>query len=172
MRYLWSLLTKTIEYKINTLLSPEALKIKKIKKFRKFVRYIEKRSKYYRRIIQENKIDINRCVPEDFPVLTKDDVIENFDEILTVSDINKNIVEQFLNRSKNPAELLNGKYHIIHTSGSSGKIGYYVFHRNDFATSAALSIRIAPAKFRKKMAFVALTDGHYASSTIVFSSHN
>src|SRR5262245_35756611 len=104
----------------------------KLAKFRRLVRHARERSPYYARIVDERGIDVDKCVPADFPVLTKSILMKNFDEICTVRGITKAGIAEFLTRSKDPAERFLGKYRVIHTSGSSGEVGYFVYSPEDW----------------------------------------
>src|SRR5271169_1727900 len=64
-------------------LSREQLEAEQAEKFRKLVALAYERSPFYRSIIDEQSLDLNRCRPTDFPVLTKQIVAENFDRMLT-----------------------------------------------------------------------------------------
>ena len=51
-----------------------------LKKFRALARLAEARSPYYARIIRERGIQLDSCVPGDFPVLTKSLLMANFND--------------------------------------------------------------------------------------------
>ena len=65
----------------------------------------------------------------------------NFDEIVTRREITKRSIAEFLSRSHDPTELFLGKYRVIHTSGSSGEVGYFVYSPEDWARGDALGRR-------------------------------
>src|SRR5262245_3879316 len=88
----------------------------KLAKFRRLVRHANERSPYYRRIIAERNIDIARCTPSDFPVLTKSLLMQYFDEISTAPGVTKKAIADFLTRSHDPRELFLNEYRVIHTS--------------------------------------------------------
>jgi len=149
------------------------LEANQLAKFRRLVRHANDRSPYYRKIIAERGIDIARCEPRDFPVLTKSLLMRHFDEIVTVPGITKQTIAEFLTRSKDPTERLFGKYRVIHTSGSSGEVGYFVYSPQDWARGTAMRPRgRGPQRKRKgkfRIAYFAATDGHYAGVTLVGS---
>jgi phenylacetate-CoA ligase len=139
-------------------------------KFRSLVRHVNARSPYYRRIIAERGIDVARCVPGDFPVLTKSLLMQHFDEIVTVRGITKQSIAEFLTRSKDPSERFRGAYRVIHTSGSSGEVGYFVYSPQDWARGAMGPRGQRPQRKRKgkfRIAYFAATDGHYAGVTLL-----
>jgi phenylacetate-coenzyme A ligase PaaK-like adenylate-forming protein len=175
-RVLAGLLTafrKAREVRRAATLTRAELEASQLVKFRRLVAHANARSPYYRKIIAERGIDIARCVPTDFPVLTKSLLMQHFDEIVTVPGISKRTIAEFLTRSKDPAELLEGKYRVIHTSGSSGEVGYFVYSPQDWARGTAIRPRgPRPQRKRKgkfRIAYFAATDGHYAGVTLVGS---
>src|SRR5688572_15620928 len=146
----------------------------KLNKFRRLAKHVAARSPYYARLIRDRGIDVHTCHPSEFPVLTKSILMERFDEIVTVSDVTKRGVAGFLSRSKDPRELFLGKYRVIHTSGSSGEVGYFVFSAQDWKRGRRTGRRPGqprqprhrgPAR-RIKHGFYGATDGHYAGATM------
>ena len=65
-------------------------------------------------------------MPEQFPVLTKTILMANFDQIVTDRRVSKSAIESFLTNSSDPNDRFLGEYQVIHTSGSSGEVGYFV----------------------------------------------
>ncbi len=114
------------------------LEAAKLAKFRRLVRYAQQRSPYYRRIIAERGIDVATCTPGDFPVLTKSLLMQHFDEIVTAPGVTKSAIADFLTRSHDPTELFLDRYRVIHTSGSSGEVGYFVYSKADWANGTAM----------------------------------
>lgn len=154
------------------------LEAEKLVRFRKLVRHAQNRAPYYRRIIEERGIDVEKCTPTDFPVLTKSLLMQNFDQIATARGVTKAAIAEFLTRSHDPVERFLGRYRVIHTSGSSGEVGYFVYSGRDWARGAAMGrqggrpARKANAKGRFRLAYYGAVDGHYAGVTIVGSFRN
>jgi phenylacetate-coenzyme A ligase PaaK-like adenylate-forming protein len=149
------------------------LEANKLAKFRRLVQHVNERSPYYRKMIAERGIDAARCEPKDFPVLTKSLLMRHFDEIVTVPGITKHAIAEFLTRSKDPTERFLGTYRVIHTSGSSGEVGYFVYSPRDWARGMAMRPRgRGPQRKRKgkfRISYFAATDGHYAGVTLIGS---
>lgn len=149
------------------------LEANQLAKFRRLVRHVERRSPYYRRVIVERNIDVARCEPKDFPLLTKSQLMQHFDEIVTVPGITREAIARFLTQSKDPGERFLGKYRVIHTSGSSGEVGYFVYSPQDWARGVAFRPRgRGPRRKRKgkvRLAYFAATEGHFAGVTLVDS---
>lgn len=160
---LFPTLKKMIEVKRNEKLNRTDFERKRQTKFTKLVRYINKQCPFYAQIIRDNNIDIDTCRPEDFPVITKSDVMDNFDRIVTCSDIDKAGISEFLSTSQDYAQLYRNKYHVLHTSGSSGEIGYFVFSEEDWTRGCTQLFRAHDVSLRKlKFAFFGVTTGHFA----------
>lgn len=147
----------------NERLTRSELLIVKLKNFRDLVRYAQKNSSFYAEIIRSHSIDVNNCVPEDFPVINKRIVMENFDAIVTDQNITKKGVEDFLVNSQNPEDRFLNKFAVVHTSGSSGEVGYYVFSKSDWMRGLASHFRAYKPQFREnRIAFFGATEGHFA----------
>jgi phenylacetate-coenzyme A ligase PaaK-like adenylate-forming protein len=141
-------------------------------KFRRLVRLVNERSPYYRSIIQERSLDIRRCVPSDFPILTKQTVAEQFDRILTDRRLSRARIEAFLENSRDPAELLDGRFHVLHSSGTSGTIGLSVYSHRDWIKAATQMIRAIPFGLRMRVAYVAAARGHFAGASLLATGNH
>ena len=149
----------------NGRLTREAFEQRQLKRFRNFAAYAMAHSPYYGRIMRKEGIDPSSCTPQQFPVLTKGDVLQNFDEIVTEREISIRGIEAFLARSHDPMERYLGRYTVLHTSGTSGQVGYFVFDPKAWARACAQIANTPSIGFiprRKRLAFVGPTDGHYA----------
>ncbi len=158
---------KNLELWSNARLTPQEFSRRRLGRFRRFVRFIHRRSPYYSRIIRERGIDISTCVPESFPVLTKRMLMEHFDDIVTTPAVTKKGIADFLSRSGDPLELYKGDFVVLHTSGSSGEIGYFVYSRSDWSRGYAQFSRLHPFSFRRRTAaYFGATQGHFAGVTL------
>jgi phenylacetate-coenzyme A ligase PaaK-like adenylate-forming protein len=166
------------QHRRNAEMTREELEASKLVKFRELVRYASERSPWYAEVIREHGIDVERCVPTDFPPLTKAELRRDFDSIVTDRRITKAGIAEFLTRSKDPNDLFLGEYRVIHTSGSSGEVGYFVFSKLDWTrgTAGALGhigerIRRIPRRRRRKrgrqrVAFYGAVGGHFGGVTM------
>ncbi len=174
-RLITSLIRKSRELRKNASMTRAELEAFKLQKFRSLVQYIEPRSSLYAGIIRERNIDPAACVPADFPVLTKEVFVDNFDAIVTDRRITKRVVKDFLSRSTDPNNLLFDEYHVLHTSGSSGQIGYFVFSERDWAAGIAQQARAAQSRQRSmrhgfgklRLAYFGAIGGHFGGVSIV-----
>jgi phenylacetate-CoA ligase len=149
-------------------------------KFRALARHAHAHAPYYANIVRERAIDLNTCTPADFPVLTKSLLMANFDGIVTDPRISKQVVADFLSRSTDPKELLHDKFTVVHTSGTSGEVGYFLYAPADHARLRAAAMRnrevyrglfprtrLRPRRIR--VAFYGATGGHFAGVTSIAS---
>jgi phenylacetate-CoA ligase len=150
----------------------------KAQKFRALVRHANAHAPYYAAIIRERSIAVERCTPADFPVLTKSMLMANFDAIVTDRRVSKHKVGEFLSRSLDPKELL-FDLTVMHTSGTSGEVGYFLYAPCDHARLRAAAFRnrklfrrAFPLRWRMRrarIAFYGATGGHFAGVTGVTS---
>lgn len=168
---LYTFFRTRLEHIRNARLSRAELEALQLLKFRRLVAYAERNSLYYRKLIASHGICIKTCVPSDFPILTKTELLTHFDSISTVPMVNRKSVAEFIETSQNAQELFQGKYTVLHTSGSSGEVGYLVYSFEDLARSMAHVLRFNPFSFKKqRMAFFGATGGHFTGESMVASS--
>jgi phenylacetate-CoA ligase len=160
LRALW-------QYSRSTQVTRAQLEAKQRRKFRKLVGFVRARSPYYRSVIDEHGIDPDSCSPADFPPLTKNEVIEHFDRIVTDPRITRDRIKEFLSRSVDPLELFEGEFHVLHTSGTSGTMAYFVFSPDAWIKGSSQIVRMAPLRLRQRIAFVAATRGHFAGVSLM-----
>jgi phenylacetate-coenzyme A ligase PaaK-like adenylate-forming protein len=157
-----------------------ALDAVKEQKFRALVRHADAHAPYYANIIRERGLDVHTCTAADFPVLTKSILMANFDDIVTDRRITKQVVADFLTRSSDPKDLLFNEFTVVHTSGTSGEVGYFLYAPADLARMSAAMMRSRNAfrgvfpglrlRLRRiRIAFYGATGGHFAGVTGVTS---
>ncbi|MFW5986231.1 MAG: phenylacetate--CoA ligase family protein [Halanaerobiales bacterium] len=147
------------------------------RKFRRLLHYAFTNSKFYREYYSGYGIkaeDLSSIPIAELPIIDKETMMENFDDLLTVSDINRSRVETFLENSPAPETVMDDRYHVIHTSGSSGVIGYFIYGPREWDFIKAISLRIFPGfgLEKKRYAFVGAADGHYAGISLFLSPLN
>jgi phenylacetate-CoA ligase len=156
------------------------LEAAKARKFRKLARHAQALSPYYANIVRERSIDLETCTPADFPLLTKSLLMANFDDIVTERRASKQVIADFLSRSKDPKEKLFDRLSVMHTSGTSGEVGYFLYGSADYGRLRAANMRnrkVFRAVFPKfgfrlrrlRIAFYGATGGHFAGATGVAS---
>ncbi|POZ89427.1 MULTISPECIES: phenylacetate--CoA ligase family protein [Petrotoga] len=147
------------------------------KKFRKILKYAYRKIPFYKDFYASYGIKENMLqeIPiYELPTINKNIMIDNFDKFFKDNQITKNKVEDFLKNNPNPTSLLYDKYHVIHSSGSTGTVGYYLYSEKEWDFIKAISTRMF-SNFtlkRKKYAFIGAVDGHYAAISLFLSPLN
>ena len=137
-------------------LTPSQIQNLQQSRFRKSLQYTLEKSRFYRRYYREHGItghDIDQVEPEDLPVVDKRIVMENYDELVCAPALRRDEIERFIRESPDPNSRYKGVYRVIHTSGSSGTAGLFVYGPRDWAVAKALGYRAIREKvnpFRKK----------------------
>jgi phenylacetate-coenzyme A ligase PaaK-like adenylate-forming protein len=165
------------EARRNQTLTRAQLEEAKLGRFRELVLHAQRHSPYYAQLIEERGIRVSACTPADFPVLTKTLLMANFDRIATDRRVTKQAIADFLTRSKDPTELYLGEFRVLHTSGTSGEMGYFVYSPDDWArgmTPGAMRRRSGSQRRggfgRIRIGFFGATGGHYAGVSMMMSS--
>lgn len=166
-----------IEVKKTEALEHQQIQDLQLTRFRKLLRHVLQNSRFYRRYYHEYGIsesDINKLTPQDLPVIDKQTVMENYDDVVCDPALKKEALERFIIESPDPATKYKRVYRVLHTSGSSGTVGLFVYGPRDWAIYQALGGRTAQCKInplkRRKLALIGLTDGHYAVVTGVLEA--
>jgi phenylacetate-coenzyme A ligase PaaK-like adenylate-forming protein len=145
-------------------------------KFRALLRHAHAHSPYYANIMRERGLDVETCGSGDFPLLSKSLLMANFDDIVTDRRVTKQAIADFLSRSSDPKERLFNELTVMHTSGTSGEVGYFVYSPADFGRVRSASRRnrelfrgLLPGFGRRlrrlRLAFYGATGGHFAGVT-------
>ena len=169
-----SLLHAVVVAKKAESLNPQEIQDLQQVRFKKLLRHVLQKSRFYRRHYQEHGIterDVDGIKPEDLPVIDKQIMMENYDDLICDPALKKSDLEQFINESPDPGIKYKDNYAVIHTSGSSGTIGLFVYGPQDWVVVKAIGLRVAAVGFnplaRTRLAFIGAADGHYASVTSV-----
>lgn len=157
-----------------------------IKKFQqhelhKLLCYTWEHSDYYRKqfqaagITQETltKIPLSR-----YPAMDKQQLLEHFDEIITVHDVTQEDIRRFDAEQAVSRAPFHDKYHVIHSSGSTGKPGYFLYDAAAWRKMLLGIIRGAlwdmsmPLILKlllkgPRIAYIAATDGRYGGAMAV-----
>jgi phenylacetate-CoA ligase len=142
------------------------------KKFRNILCFSYKNSVFYKNLYKSQGISLSelKTIPiEKLPIVDKEVIMDNFEDVVTKKEITKENIMNFLDKNKDPRELYLNKYHVIHTSGSSGKIGVFIYSKKDWDYVFPYITRVFDFSFKKnKSVFFGAIDGHYLG--VSFSS--
>ena len=101
---------------------------------------VVERSPWYRERLQG--VDIDALSDTDIaklPVMTKTDLMDNFDAIVTDGRLNRRLCEDHLDRS--PGDHLLGEFQVVASGGSSGQRGVYVYGWDAWTICYASNVR-------------------------------
>ncbi len=99
------------------------------RKLRKLLFYAWEHSDYYRRTFTDAGITEERLsvLPlSAFPVINKKILLEHFDELVTVTDVKQEELRRF-DAEEGMERKTFRNYHVVHSSGSTGKPGYFIY---------------------------------------------
>lgn len=180
MKYL-NLLWDLYSLKRNTFKTKKLMKELQDKKLRRLLEYAYDHSAYYRRAFEKAGITRNR-IPElplsAFPTINKAQLIEHFDELITVTDLKQEDLRRFDEQETIEQKIFRDKYHVVHSSGSTGKPSYFVYDDDAWNQMLVAVIRAALwnmtmpqilGMFIKglRVLYIAATDGRYGGAMAV-----
>lgn len=166
-----TLIRSFFELKIHERYSRQKILALQHKKFRKILKFAYKNSKFYHDLYVSNGIDekdLDTIELEKIPVVDKNNIMQHFNDVLTVDDLKIKELLEFIDESKNPNDLFKNRYHVIHTSGSSGKLGIFVYTKKEWDTFYPYITKLFNFKFNKnKAAFIGATGGHFTGNSFI-----
>lgn len=180
MNYL-NLLWNLYQLKRNTVMSRAQIKALQEKKLRNVLMFSYDNSTYYHRVFEEMGITREQIpvLPlSAFPVMDKQLLMEQFDELVTVSDLKQDELRRFDAQESTDQKTYKGKYHVVHSSGSTGTPGYFVYDEKAWSRMLVGIIRAAlwdmtmPEILKllwrgPRIVYIAATDGRYGGAMAV-----
>ena len=177
----WKVLLELYKMKKQSFMGKKELSAFQEHKLRKLLHLAWEKSDYYRYIyekagIKEKQLD---TLPlSAFPAIEKKELLEHFDELVTVNDLKQNEIREYDENEQVNRLPYKTKYHIIHSSGSTGKPGYFVYGEKAWNIMLLGIIRAAlwdmsmPQILKllwkhPRIAYIAATDGRYAGAMAV-----
>ena len=147
----------------------------------KLLRYTWEHSDYYREQFQAAGItqEILAKTPlSQLPAMDKQQLLEHFDEIITVHDVTQEDIRRFDAEQAVSRAPFHDNYHVIHSSGSTGKPGYFLYDESAWRKMLLGIIRGAlwdmsmPQILKlllkgPRIAYIAATDGRYGGAMAV-----
>lgn len=115
--------------KQNTKKSVGQMKQLQNRKLRKLLRFAWEHSQYYRNAFENAGIGLEQLSTLPlyaFPTIDKKVLLEHFDELVTVPDLTQDEIRKFDTEGNREKKTFRG-CHIVHSSGSTGKPGYFVY---------------------------------------------
>lgn len=177
IKLLWELAAlKKNEVKTRTQIQDQAQR-----KLRGLLSFAYDRSPYYKHVFEQmglNAETVKTAPLSAFPTLDKHTLLKRFDELITVPGVKQESLRRFDADDSQHGKLFQEKYHIVHSSGSTGKPGYFLYDDTAWNTMLLGIIRGALwgmsmgeiLKFLAqgpRIAYIASTDGRYGGAMAV-----
>lgn len=174
-------LQELFQLKTNIDLTQSQMQELQNRKLRKLLHYAWAHSKFYRKIFEESGIteeQLDDLPLSAFPTIDKSILMEHFDDLITVSDLNQEKLRRFDVQERFDRKPYLGKYHVVHSSGSTGKPGYFVYDEAAWKQMLLGIIRGALWNMsmpqilrllfgRPRILYIAATDGRYGGAMAV-----
>jgi phenylacetate-CoA ligase len=169
-----NVLLKMLALKKTERLSLQQLQNLQTKRFKKLLRHVLQYSRFYQWYYKQHDINtdnIENISVTDLPPISKEMMMDNYDDFVCDRFLKRKNIDEFLSRSAKPREKYNNIYTVIHTSGSCGTLSLFVYSPEDWAVIKALAVArvIKPIPYfyrRIKLSFIGATDGHYAGVSL------
>lgn len=167
--------------KKNMKLSREEVLQMQQEKLHNLIEHALKNSKFYREYYEKHGINLENYKEisfEKYPTITKDMIMENFDDILCTGDVCKRDLEKFIGDKKNLGKKYKGKYTVATSSGSTGQPAIFVYDEKAWRTIKSFILgRVDPGHKlnilkKERVAFLILTGGPYAAYTLALEAQN
>ena len=100
---------------------------------RELLEYVWEHSQFYHQLYSQaglSQSDLPTVPLSDLPVVTKEQLMANFDNAITVPGLKKKEIEEWLRTHRTPDARYLNKYVVLHTSGSSGTVGLFVYDQS------------------------------------------
>lgn len=151
------------------------------KKLYALLTYAYEHSDYYRKRFEAASItaeNLKNTPLSAFPTMDKATFLKNFDDLITVKDVTLEDIRRFDAEEAFDRRTYNEKYHVVHSSGSTGKPGYFIYDASAWNSMLLGILRGALWKMSMpqifglltsgpRIAYIAATDGRYAGAMAV-----
>jgi phenylacetate-coenzyme A ligase PaaK-like adenylate-forming protein len=140
------------------------------RRWRALVDYAATHSPFYRERWRGAALD--RVRPEDLPVVTKRELMASFDDWLTERDVDLAAVTRFLADRSRIGTLLDGKYAVWKSSGSTGEPGVFLQDRDALAVyDSLLAVELQSVDVASQYAWGLLAQGGRAALVAATGDH-
>ena len=123
-------------YKCNNL-SQEEIKKLQYKRLKELVNYSKKHSPYFKDIYAKIGDDFNL---EELPTTNKIEMMKNFDSWITDNNVNMKKIKEFTSNIDNVGRMIDGKYLIFKTSGSTGNPAIVLYDKQNIDIASAVAV--------------------------------
>ena len=165
----------------NSRLTPAQMKELQNRKLQTLLHFAWEHSAFYRRTLEKAGItedQLDTLPLSDFPTIDKAVLMEHFDELITVPDLCQEDLRKFDAQTETDRKPYQGEYHVVHSSGSTGKPCYFLYDEAAWDTMLLGIIRGALWNMtmpqilkllagRPRILYIAATDGRYGGAMAV-----
>lgn len=151
------------------------------RKLRSVLTYAYEHSAFYKKAFEAAGLTaetVKTAPLSAFPTLDKATLLERFDDLITVRDVTQEELRRFDGSQAADRKPYKGKYHVVHSSGSTGTPGYFLYDTNAWNSMLLGIIRGAlwdmsmPQILKllakgPRIAYIAATDGRYGGAMAV-----
>lgn len=171
---IFNILIKMYSIKKAEHFSPEEIKIIQQNRLIKLLRHTLSNSKFYREYYAQHGItieNIGEVQLSDLPMVNKKIMMDSYDDFVCDSKLKKDKLEEFTGNPSNQGRKYKDMYQVIHTSGTSGLKGLFVYGPNDWSILKAMVMtRVSKSKIyiykKTKLAYIGSVNGHYAGISL------
>ena len=174
---LWAL----CQMKRNEKLSPAKLRALQQRRLRRLLHYAWEHSPYYREAFEKagmTEKELDTVPLSALPPLDKSDLLEHFNRLVTAPDLEQGKLGRFDAMETADRRPFLGKYHLVHSSGSTGEPGYFVYDETAWDTMLLGILRgalwgmsmpqiLRLLAGRPRILYIAATDGRYGGAMAV-----
>ncbi len=174
---LWAL----CQMKQNEKLSPAKLRALQQRRLRRLLHYAWEHSPYYREAFEKagmTEKELDTVPLSALPPLDKSDLLEHFNRLVTAPDLEQGKLRRFDAMETADRRPFLGKYHLVHSSGSTGEPGYFVYDETAWDTMLLGILRgalwgmsmpqiLRLLAGRPRILYIAATDGRYGGAMAV-----
>ena len=175
------LLQNLYQMKRNEGKTREQLRRLQEKKLRKLLLFAYENSAYYHRTFEQAGItgkQIPNLPLNRFPSIDKREFLEHFDELVTIPGLSQEELRRFDEEEPVDRQRFRDNCHVVHSSGSTGKPGYFVYDEKAWNEMLVGIIRAAlwnmtmPQILKMlsgglRIVYIAATDGRYGGAMAV-----
>ena len=177
----WNVLRELAALRRNEKKSPAQLRQLQERRLREMLAYAYEHSPYYRETFEAAGLTgktVKTAPLSVFPAIDKAALLEHFDQLITVPGLTQAELRRFDTEEKADRRPYQGKYHVVHSSGSTGTPGYFLYDQSAWDAMLVGIIRgalwgLSMPRILKllargpRIAYVAATDGRYGGAMAV-----
>lgn len=121
-------------------LSPESIARLQLKNLRRAVRWAKRHSPFYADVYRHVDADAPDFAVDQLPPVTKEQLMENFDRVVTDRQLRLEEVREWARRRDCVGQWFHGRYVVTHTSGTTGTPAFFVYSRREWDWIQALGV--------------------------------